>query len=176
MQEDKYIKMYESTNLIISKYQDRLTQTYFFFMLAIISLFSIFTWFFFDILGKVELGELSNFAEAGAYFFYATTTIALGISGFIISYAYFVPESNLLKAKVYDYERREILIAAQGLSLEDIDDMFVYFEGKIDSNASDHYVKRYYILKDVLTEKIFELLENNDKKMNFSSKFLNMFD
>lgn len=174
MEEDKFLKIYESTQKAVEKYQDRLTPVYVKITSLILVLFALFTFFYFDISNNVESGKMSKDILVFAQIVYGIVSATLIASEAFVSYAYFVPESHILKPIVFDYEKRDIVIATNGFSTTDFDSLFFHIENKMEQKTNDDYTERYFILKEALESKVFEAIEKENVS-SFKSRYLNLF-
>lgn len=178
MQEDKFFKAHELTQKAIMKYQDRLLPIYLKHMAFLVIALGLFSFIFFDVIGKVEIGVYSQEVKAMAYLFYGLITIVLLVCISFISYAYFIPDSHLYRPVVYEYESTEVLMHSTDFSLTDFDDLFLHMEVKIEGANSHEETIRYLILKQIFNEKIKSLIESdfaNNDSLHFRSRHLNDF-
>lgn len=176
IKDDQFIKIYEITNKAVKKYQDRVQPVYLSLSSFILLLIGIFTFIHLDIHAAVDAGRRTQELAAWANVFYGILLFTLiGSLGFV-SYAFFVPESNLFQPIVKDYEKQNLLIETQNFTIIDYDTLFFYMESKVDSLSSDEYMKRYLILKVALEDKLLHLFETETlEQKNLKSRYLNLF-
>lgn len=176
MQEDKFFKAHELTQKAIMKYQDRLLPIYLKHMTFLVIALGVFSFIFFDVIGKVETGLYSQEVKAMAYLLYGLISIVLLFCVSFISYAYFFPDSHLYRPVIYEYESTEVLMHSTDFSLTDFDDLFLHMEVKIEGANSHEETIRYLILKQIFNEKIKLLIESDPQQndsFNFRSRHLN---